>query len=162
MSIPSSVKRSPFKQSSRIRTLLKASLLFFAATNNSIVAENHDTELVTTNLNSHEDPLLTSLFDVPKFYEGLTPTIDPYPSLMDNLASLTDKFYTENIQHPDEINNNLRIAAITGNITALHESIQAGADPNSQNNEGHTALMQASFLGHKNIAKLLLDAKGRP
>jgi len=53
-------------------------------------------------------------------------------------------------------------AAKRGGIEKVREILEAGVDPNIQNNRGYTALIWASEYGNTDIVKLLLDSGADP
>lgn len=53
-------------------------------------------------------------------------------------------------------------AARLGDATEVTNSLYKGADVNSHNQEGHTALSIAAIKGHSEIVKFLLDNAALP
>ena len=58
---------------------------------------------------------------------------------------------------PAEEQEKLRQYSLDGDISKVEEALEAGADVNSPDAEGHTALMFAAFNGHSEIVLTLLD-----
>lgn len=56
------------------------------------------------------------------------------------------------------VNEQMRNAALDGDIPGIDNALKAGADVNSPDAEGRTALMFAGFNGHSEIVLKLLDA----
>ncbi len=61
-----------------------------------------------------------------------------------------------------EINRQLAYAAYKGKLEKVKELLASGADPNSQTENGRTALMAASVKGRANVAKFLLNHGADP
>jgi len=57
---------------------------------------------------------------------------------------------------------NLVLAAATGNVQRVAELLQDGADPNSENDAGKTALLEAIEVGQQEVTALLLDWNADP
>lgn len=68
---------------------------------------------------------------------------------------------------PTGINNNLQLAAESGNVKEVSRLLSIGADVNSKGKNSFTPLHFAAFQGHKDVAELLIakgadiNAKGR-
>jgi len=58
----------------------------------------------------------------------------------------------------EELNNELRAAALNGDLERVKDTLSKGADVNAKNNRGFTALMWATLNRHYEIVRLLIDA----
>jgi len=78
------------------------------------------------------------------------------------LAGHLDRPESLTTLHPVHGFTPLTWAAIAGDAPALHALLAAGADPNSRNRDGGTALHAAAFLGRPEIVAALLDKGADP
>ncbi|MDD3673712.1 MAG: ankyrin repeat domain-containing protein, partial [Synergistaceae bacterium] len=62
----------------------------------------------------------------------------------------------------EELNEQLIKAANNGDTATVRKMLEQGADPNSRNNYGKTALMYACRNGEPEMIQMLLDAKVDP
>jgi len=60
------------------------------------------------------------------------------------------------------VKKNLIYAAMTGDLAAVREVLDDGADPNALYVRGMTALMAASMVGHEEIVRELLEHGADP
>ena len=62
----------------------------------------------------------------------------------------------------EELNKKLIYTSVRGNTEQVREMLDAGADPNTKDNDGHTALIEAAWRGKTETARLLLEAGADP
>ena len=62
----------------------------------------------------------------------------------------------------EELNRQLINAADNRDTKTVRKMLEQGADPNSRNNYGETALMEACQYGEPEMIQMLLDAKADP
>ena len=60
------------------------------------------------------------------------------------------------------MNDKLLSACEIGDLTAVKEMLDAGADPNVPDGDDCTALVLAAVQGHDSVVRVLLDAGGDP
>ncbi|MDD3673346.1 MAG: ankyrin repeat domain-containing protein [Synergistaceae bacterium] len=62
----------------------------------------------------------------------------------------------------EELNKKLIYTSARGNTEQVRELLDAGADPNTKDNDGHTALIEAAWRGKTETVRLLLDRGADP
>lgn len=61
------------------------------------------------------------------------------------------------VMNPEEATGHLLQSALEGDLKKVEEALEAGAEINTPDPEGHTALMFAAYNGHSEIVLKLLD-----
>ncbi len=73
------------------------------------------------------------------------------------VAVLESSVQAQEVKGPTSLDQALRVAAFNGRIEKVRSSLDQGAKPNHQDQDGRTALMMAAFNGHMEIARVLLE-----